>query len=304
MPAPPIAALDVGSNTFRLMLAKRKDLWAGKQVYQHIPRLSEKLKPGGRFNPAALARSWEALDDFASLVKEAGATRVLAGATMAARMAADGPELMAEIHRRYGWEAVILTGEEEAYHTATGVLVGLALTDALIFDIGGRSTEFVTSSGGEIIQSRSLPVGVVGLTEDHLSDPVTPDQLIAVARNVRAVLMATNFSDVTPGAALVGTAGTVTTVAALLLKLTEYQPELIQNARLSKDDIAALLDVMAAETVAERARKHSLHPLRADAIVAGLVLVMEIMDFFGQQELTVSDNGLLEGLWLLASRPA
>ena len=322
MSAPIIAALDLGSNTFRLMLAEKRPegveispsgalmpsgpepAWHNKKVYQHIPRLSEHLIPGGNFAPEALKRAWESLEEFHGLIKEAGAGRVVAGATMAARLAADGSEFMAEISRRFAWETHILSGDEEARLTAAGVLSALEPLpeSGLIFDIGGRSTEFISTSGRAIVKSRSLAMGVVGLTEAHLSDPVGPGELEEVSKAVRSVVSEADFSDVPAGAVLVGTAGTVTTVAALLLNLKDYEPELVNNARLGREKIAGLLAALAAVPVAERVSRYMLHPRRADAIVAGLVMVLEIMDHFGRPELLVSDNGLLEGVWLKAAR--
>lgn len=303
MPHPIIAALDLGSNTFRLMLAEAGEVWSAKRVFQHIPRLSEHLTPGGKFAPEALNRAWKALDDFAGLVRQAGATKVLAGATMAARLAADGPDFMAAVRKRFGWEAVILTGDEEARLTATGVLTGLSPRPdhSLIFDIGGRSTEFVSATGGVLVHSRSLALGVVALTEEFLGDPVAPGQLEQVAKATREVLRKADFSDVPPEFTLVGTAGTVTTVAALLLQLKDYDPDLVNNARLERAAVDELLTSLTGLTVAERVEHYGLHPRRADAIVAGLVLVLEIMDFFNRPDLLVSDNGLLEGIWLKAA---
>ena len=308
----PIAALDLGSNTFRLALAERNDGspldW---RVYQHIPRISENLQPGGSFAPVALKRAQEALSDFAIKIKEAGAEKVVAGATMAARLAADGPEFIADIHKRYGWDAVILTGQEEARLTATGALFGLAPMSppkSLIFDIGGRSTEFIQAQGTRLIRSSSLELGVAALTEAYLSDPVRPGELKKVANCVRSILAKAtplvntylDFSD-TNDAVVVGTAGTVTTVAALVLGLHTYQPELINGLRLTHVALENLLDELAAETVAERVLRRGLHPRRADIVVAGLVVVLEIMLHLGRDEILVSDGGLLEGLWLQAS---
>lgn len=304
MPSPIIAALDLGSNTFRLMLAEAGQVWADKKVFQHIPRLSEHLTPGGHFAPEALARAWEALDDFDRRIRTAGAATALAGATMAARLAADGPDFLAAIRKRYGWEAAILSGDDEARLTATGVLTGLSPRPdhSLIFDIGGRSTEFVSARGGELIRSRSLALGVVALTEDFLSDPVSPTQLTQVAEAAQAALRAADFSDLAgDDFTLVGTAGTVTTMAALLLNLKEYNPDLVNNARLQRAAVAGLLSSLASQTVAERVKIYGLHPRRADAIVPGLALALEIMAFFGQQDMVVSDNGLLEGVWLKAA---
>ncbi len=299
-----IAALDLGSNTFRLMLAELEGgAWAGRRVFQHIPRLSQNLTDGGRFAPAALQRAWEALESFDAEIKAAGAARVLAGATMAARLSAEGPSFMAETHRRFGWETRILSGREEALLTAAGVLTGLSPLpeEALIFDIGGRSTEFIVARQGRIEKSRSLAVGVVELTERFLSDPVCPGEMEALAASVRKTLQGADFSDVGPAPVLVGTAGTVTTVAALLLNLKEYRPELVNNARLEGQAVSALLETLAAETVAARVEKYGLHPRRADAIVAGLVMVLEFLQIFNRPFLLASDNGLLEALWLQAA---
>jgi exopolyphosphatase/guanosine-5'-triphosphate,3'-diphosphate pyrophosphatase len=210
---------------------------------------------------------------------------------------------MAAMQKRFGWERSILTGQEEARLTAAGVLTGLAPLpeEALIFDIGGRSTEFVAARGGRIEKSRSLAMGVVELTERFLSDPVRPEELEALGASVRKTLNDADFSDTGPAPVLVGSAGTVTTVAALLLNLKEYRPELVNNARLEKAAVSKLLAALAAETTAARVEKYGLHPRRADAIVAGLVLVLEILEKFSQTFLLASDNGLLEALWLKAA---
>jgi exopolyphosphatase/guanosine-5'-triphosphate,3'-diphosphate pyrophosphatase len=305
MPPAPIAALDLGSNTFRLMLAEKSGpaAWINKRVFQELPRLSENLVPGGRLAPAALDRAWAVLENFAAEIRNAGAGRALAGATMAARLAADGPAFLAEAGRRYAWETRLLTGEEEARLTATGVLTGLfpCPPEALVFDIGGRSTEFIAVSGGVIGRGLSLDVGVVGLTEAHLKAPARPGQLEAVAEAVRAALAGADFSFVPDEPTLVGTAGTVTTMAALLLGLKAYDPDRVNNARLARPDLAGLLAELAPLSEARRVSDYGLHPRRADALPAGLVLVLEIMDRFRRPDLVVSDNGLLEGLWLAAA---
>ena len=305
MPPAPIAALDLGSNTFRLMLAEKNgpDAWTNKRVFQELPRLAEGLAPGGPLSPRALGRAWAALDGFAAEVRASGAERVLAGATMAARLAADGPEFLAETARRYGWETRLLTGEEEARLTAAGVLTGLAPCppEALVFDIGGRSTEFIAVSGGVIGRGLSLDLGVVGLAEAHLDAPARPGQLAAVAETVRAALASADFSFVPAGSVLVGTAGTVTTMAAILLGLKDYDPDRVNNARLARPALTGLLAELAPLSEARRVADYGLHPRRADALPAGLVLVLEIMDHFRQRELVVSDNGLLEAIWLAAA---
>ncbi len=298
------AAMDLGSNTFRLLVAQKDScgLAQNKQVFQHIPRLSENLQTGGNFAPEALNRAQKAILDFAEKIKVSGAKKVLAGGTMAFRLSRDGLPFMADLEKKYGWQTKILQGEEEGFYTAQGVLSGLdpLPEDSLIFDIGGRSTEFVAVKGRDIIESRSLDVGVVGLTEEFLhNDPPKASELAQLSKKVRQII-STNHFDL-PRPVLVGTAGTVTTVAAVLLQLKEYKAELVNNAKISWTKISDLLKTLAAIDVQTRIKNYHLPERRADAIIAGLILVLEIMEAFKKNEIVVSDNGLLEGLWQAAS---
>ncbi|MGL4209669.1 MAG: hypothetical protein ACRCTY_09815, partial [Candidatus Adiutrix sp.] len=306
MSAPIIASLDLGSNTFLMMLAKKNGQgWADKQVFQHLPRISEHLKSGGHFTPEALNRAWQALDDFALKIKHHGpVAKVMAKATMAVRMAANGPDFISEINRRYGWEADVISGEEEARLTAVGALAALhpLPPESLIFDIGGRSTEFIQTLGQKPkLPSQSLSLGVVGLTEEYLSAPALAPELERLQLATRTILAQGQLPKLPLGAPLIGTAGTVTTMAAMLMNLTTYQPELINNARLTRQAISTLLSEVSQLDIATRIKTYHLHPRRADAIVAGLALILEIMSYYQCENMVVSANGLLEGIWLLAA---
>ncbi|MDR1657141.1 MAG: hypothetical protein LBT47_06240 [Deltaproteobacteria bacterium] len=298
-----LAALDLGSNTFRLIVADFKDgspAWETKKVWQSIPRISEGLIPNGRFAQAPRHRALQALEEFADIIAALGPSRVLAGGTMAFRQAADGAEFLTEASNRYGWEAFVLSGSQEARLSALGVMTALApLPDeGLIFDIGGRSTEFINTSRRELLQTQSLAMGVVGLTETHVrSDPPAPSELAAMTSQVHSILQNADWSAV-GRPTLVGTAGTVTTVAAMLMKLVDYDAAAVNNQTFGRHQIGRLLDLLAGQKINQRLSHPGLHPRRADVIVAGLVEVTGIMDFFGQDLLTVSDNSLLEGLWL------
>jgi exopolyphosphatase/guanosine-5'-triphosphate,3'-diphosphate pyrophosphatase len=143
---------------------------------------------------------------------------------------------------------------------------------------------------------------VVGLTEGGVkNDPPLPEELMAMDGFIRGRLSAADWSLLTPEATLVGTAGTVTTMTAMLLKMTEYDRDLINNRVVDLESAMTLLSGLAGETVAERAARPGLHPRRADVIVAGLVLVTTIMDFFSKAKIIISDDSLLEGLWLAAA---
>ena len=302
-----LAAMDLGSNTFRLILARLENgamAPRSREVWQEIPRISEGLAPGGLLGEDPKARALKVLEGFKTVIDARGPAKVLAGGTMAFREAADGGDFLAQTGRMLGCQAIVLSGVDEARLSALGVLSGLDPTPeaGLIFDIGGRSTELVSTQGREITSTQSLPVGVVGLTEDYIrSDPPGSEDLEAVRRHVTSALQAADWSKMAPNPVLVGTAGTVTTVAAMLLEMGEYVPELINNQSFERLKIGALLSRLSGMTTAQRAAMPGLHPRRADVIVAGLVEVVSIMDHLKLDRLVVSDNSLLEGLWLAAA---
>jgi exopolyphosphatase/guanosine-5'-triphosphate,3'-diphosphate pyrophosphatase len=307
------AALDLGSNTFRLMIADKEygvgnqPFMDNKKVWQEIPRLSEGLAPGGPFGKEPLKRAFSALDSFHSHILKYKPKRVLAGATMAARLSGEGPWFAEELRKRYGWDAKILSGAEEAFYTARGVLEVLSEDggggeDSLIFDIGGRSTEFICIKGKNFVKSVSLPMGVVLLTEEYLrNDPPEPSELRDLQERCLKELESAAFSHESLSFRLVGTAGTVTTIASMLLGLEKYEPLKVNGAKIDREPILNLLHILSQETVSQRTERKGLHPRRADLILAGLALTISILDFYGKDSLTVSDDGLLEGLWLLCA---
>lgn len=300
-----LAALDLGSNTFRLLLAAEADgSLSSRQVWQEIPRLSENIAAGADLAEAPKKRAWEALERFADILKVYKPKKTLAGGTMVFREAADGQAFLAEIAERFGWRTVLLSGFQEAYLSAQGVLSGLAsIPDkALIFDVGGRSTELVRTEGRRIKSLVSLNAGVVGLTEEFVKhDPPRPGELSAIERRLESLLASARLPKLSREAVLVGTAGTVTTIAAMLLDMARYDGDRVNNQVISVSSAENLLREMAGMNLDARKTRAGLDPRRADVIVAGLVLVKVLARFFRRSEAVVSDKSLLEGLWLAAA---
>jgi exopolyphosphatase/guanosine-5'-triphosphate,3'-diphosphate pyrophosphatase len=300
-----LAALDLGSNTFRLILASPgAGGLAQSQVWQELPRLSEGLGQGARLAEGPKKRALEVLEGFDAIIKSRGAAKVLAGGTMVFRRASDGPEFLREVGERFGWATRVLSGAEEAHLSARGVLSGLdpLPPESLIFDIGGRSTEFISTRGKDIVAVQSLNMGVVGLTEDFIkSDPPQANEMLALESYIRDLLAGGDWTALTSAATLVGTAGTVTTLAAMLLKMINNDPKLINNRVIDIESILNLLMRLAQETNSQRQARPGLHPRRADVIVSGLILVSVIMDYFSKAKIIISDYSLLEGWWLAAA---
>ena len=306
----PVAAIDLGSNTVRLLAAAPVSARPERLLYrQETTRLGRSLEPGRPLQPEAAAATRKVLRKYCALARSAGAERILVGATMAVRESSNGREFLEQTACELGVEAVVLSGRGEAELSAAGVLAGLDSVppNAVIFDLGGRSTEFILSSGGRAEAVFSLEIGAVSLTEAYLGqDPPKPEEIgglraavdVMIARGLPPrALDLVKQSD----AALIGTAGTVTTLAAMMLELNEYRPELINNFLMNREALGELFGRLIKLTLEERSETPGLSADREDIIIAGAVVVLAVMDYFQTDRLIVSDAGLLEGLWLAAA---
>lgn len=298
------AAIDVGTNTVRLLVADVHDPAAYATVFEEqvITRLGERLEQTGTLSPVAVERTLGVLRRFVETARELGAQEIVAVATSAAREAKNPDAFLDRARREIGLDVQVISGEEEAALTAIGAshALGPGYTDMLIVDIGGGSTEFIAFEKAKITTHVSLSIGVVKLTEAYLeSDPPAPAELDAAAASIRKRIDQLPPSlHHPPGAILVGTAGTPTTLAAIDLGLATYDGTRVTGHRLSRGRIYELLRYLCSLPLAERRQLVGLEPARADVIVAGTVLMGEIMTLFDFDELTVSDGGLREGLLL------
>ncbi len=256
-----------------------------------ITRLGEGVDERRRLLPVPIARVRNCLAEYRRELEEHGATRTLAIATSAVRDAENGEAFLGEIEWSYGFSTRLLTGAEEAELMYRGVAAGRPPIDGtLIVDIGGGSTELVLGANGGPAASTSLDVGCVRITERFLaSDPPAPDELDAAAAFVRSLLPEYEAQHA------IGVAGTVTTLAALDLELAEYDPETTHGHRIVLASVDRELGRLAGMALAERMEVRGIEPGRAPVIVAGLVVLREIMDAYGLDEIEVSERDILHG---------
>ncbi|MDX6510880.1 MAG: exopolyphosphatase / guanosine-5-triphosphate,3-diphosphate pyrophosphatase [Gaiellaceae bacterium] len=288
-----VAAVDIGTNSTRLLVADVEHGRVSELAREtRITRLGEGVDARRRLLPVPIARVRNVLTDFRRTAESLGAERTLAVATSAVRDAENGEAFLGEIEWSYGFTTRLLSGDEEALLTLRGVSsAGPLAPGTLIVDLGGGSTELITSD-----VHTSLDIGSVRLTERFLvSDPPTPDELEACAEAVRSVLPALDVG------AAIGVAGTMTTVAALDLGLVEYDPERVHGHRVTAQAVTRQLERLAALPVDERRRVPGLEPERAPVIVAGLVLVRELLERFGLDGIEISERDLLDGIALEAA---
>jgi exopolyphosphatase/guanosine-5'-triphosphate,3'-diphosphate pyrophosphatase len=308
-----VAAVDCGTNSIRLLIA---DFVEGELVevdrQMRIVRLGQGVDSTGAFAPEALTRTFAAADEFAVLVRATGVSRLRFVATSAARDVRNRDEFFAGISARFGVEPEIISGAEEAalsFAGATGGLAALAIPGPyLVADIGGGSTELVLGDASGVIAAESLDMGSVRMTERHLaSDPATIEEMAAATKDVDQLLDSTSVP-LSQARSLVGVAGTVTTVAAVALGLTEYDPEVIHHARIPADALLDTTSWLMGSTRAARAEVPVIHPGRVDVIGAGALILQRLYDRMADNlrydEVLVSEHDILDGVALALAQKA
>ena len=278
-----VAALDLGTNTTRLLVA---DVGDGRVEELHretrITRLGEGVDTRRRLLPVPIARVRNALTDYRRTAESLGAERTLLVATSAVRDAENGEAFLGEIEWSYGFATRLLSGSEEAELTRRGV--GDLASETLLVDIGGGSTELVL---GDF--QTSLPMGSGRFTERH------GEQIAALEEAARVLL-----PELEPREA-VGVAATITTLAALDLGLEHYDPERVHGHLLTRDGARARLERLAALPLDDRRRVPALEPERAPVIVAGAAILVAILDAYDLPAIRASERDLLDGAALAAA---
>ena len=286
-----VGVVDLGTNSTRLLVADVEDGRVDEVAREtRITRLGEGVDERRKLLPLPIARVRNVLADFRRELEKREAERVLAIGTSAIRDAENGEAFLGEIEWSYGFSTRLLSGDDEAALTRRGVANGRELDrDTLVLDVGGGSTELITAR-----TRTSLDLGSVRLTERFLaSDPPSPEELDACAQAVGEAL------PVLQPVAAIGVAGTITSLAAL--ELGRYDPERVHGHRLSREAVEAQLERLASVPVAVRRAFPGLEPERAPVIVAGGVIVDQVLRRYALDELEVSERDILHGAALEAA---
>ncbi len=303
MPPPgrPAAAVDCGTNSTRLLVAAPDGTSLERRM--RITRLGQAVDATHRLDPEAVARTLQVLAEYRHVMDERGVRRARLVATSAVRDAADGDDFLLAASTTVGVPAELLSGEEEGRLAYAGATADLppAKGDDLVVDIGGGSTELIVGHAGDVA-AQSLQIGCVRLTERHLRhDPPRPDEVHeAVAAIDRALASACRaqprLARVSGEGRLIGLAGTVSTLAALDKGLGAYRREEIHHAVLTEPAVARWSGRLAAQPAAARLGHPGMEPGREDVIVAGALVLLEVMRRFGFDQCTVSESDILDGL--------
>ena len=294
-----VAAVDCGTNSIRLLV---RDL-PGAELHREmrIVRLGQGVDKTGSLAPEALERTRVALVDYAAVCASLGVERTRMVATSATRDASNRSAFRELVMSTLGVEPEVVTGDEEASLSFLGATADLDVSDGpfLVLDIGGGSTEIVLGTSS-VEAAKSVDVGCVRLTERHLrDDPPTTDQIAAARRDVdEALTRALAVVPAEKARTAVGLAGSVTTLGALALGLSAYQPEKIHLSRLSATQVGELTERLLSMTHAERAALPVMHPGRVDVIGGGALVLQSVVDRLGLSEVLVSESDILDGIAL------
>ncbi len=297
-----VAVVDIGTNSTRLLVAElaHGQVTAELERRTEVTRLGAGVDSGGALSEEATERVFTTLEEYRTAIDRHDVGRRLAVLTSAVRDACNGEAFRRAVEDRYGLEAHILSGEQEARLTFLGATSDRDPADdrpTLVIDIGGGSTELVIGSRREVTFHVSTQAGVVRQSERHIhGDPPSDAELEAVATDVRAIIThAVPERCRTAVQHAIAVAGTPTSLAAIAQALDPYDSERVHGYVLSEAERRRILARLAALPRSERELVPGLHPARAPTILPGIVILDEVMALFGLREVEVSEHDILRG---------
>lgn len=305
LPSPPVAAIDIGTNSFHLVIARA----AGNNRFEVIDREKEVVRLGSGsgdmklLRPDAIERGIEALKRLRVLADAAGA-ELHAVATSAVREAENRDEFVHRAREEAGVEVKVVSGAEEARLIHLGVLQSVPVFDQrhLVIDIGGGSTEIVLGEGPQVLEARSLKLGAIRLTDRFFSvEPLKRRWVEECRRYVRSYLAPAERAVGRLGFDVaVGSSGTILSAAEIARALRGHPPlTKVSGATIARGDLYAVVsELTRLRTVEERAQLSGLDPKRADIVLAGVLILEQAFEAFRIDEMVVSDYALREGVLL------
>ncbi|HJZ73112.1 MAG TPA: Ppx/GppA phosphatase family protein [Vicinamibacterales bacterium] len=297
----PIAVIDIGSNSGRVVVFERDAsshlrLLAGSRA---ALRLVHDVDARQQLSETTMARTMAALRDFQAIASSAGARRIVAVATAAMRDATNGARFAERVRRELGIRIDIIEGRREARYGFAGAVRGLAVSNGLLFDLGGGSLQITRFSRRRLVETVSLPFGALRLSEKFLhSDPPSGKQLRRLRDHVRSRLAKAPVNRLTSGDRLVGTGGTLRNLAKIDRQSGHYPIRSLHAYELSVDHLADVVDRLASTKKKGRDEIPGLSAERADSIVGGAVVIQTVAEFVRADQILVSGQGLREGVAL------
>lgn len=304
------AAIDLGTNNCRLLIARPSDdNFVVIDAFSRVVRLGEGLSLTGRLSEDAMERAVGALQICAAKLRKRNVHLARSVATEACRRAKNGAQFITRVRNQTGIQLDVITAEEEARLAVLGchILLEEGQGPAVIFDIGGGSTELVLIEPGEpvptILDWQSVPWGVVSLSETVGPEGFTEEQRIARYQQMKRIV-GNSFADFaarvshykSPSLRLLGTSGTVTTLASLHLGLRQYDRKAVDGLIVPTRSMRSIAGTLSTMGLEDRRTVNCIGNERADLVIAGCAILEAILDLWPAQRLGVADRGIREGI--------
>lgn len=307
MKKPRIAAIDIGTNSIRCIIAEASKEGTFKIMDDEkaTVRLGERLAMTGVISDEASNRAIEAIRRFQKLITGLNVEAVEAVATSAVRSATNGKELVATLSKELGYEIRVISGEEEAELTAASALANFDMYGKryVMIDIGGGSVEIITAYGNHVEEFYSLDLGAVVMTDRFLtSDPIAEGELRKLQRHIRESLKRTFAGKRISVDSLIGSGGTLTAVGCMAMQMRKDNYVSIHGSEVFRAEVVHLLAMLDHKDLKGRRTIAGLNQDRADIIVAGVVVIDELMRFFEANRVLINERGIREGLLIRAMK--
>ena len=292
----PLAVIDVGSNSGRVVVLRLHGAHIEILADARAPlRLAAELK-GGKLRSSAIERTVAAVRDFRAVAQGAGAARIIAVATSAVRESSNASDLVDAIARATGIDVEIIDGEDEARYSFLGAVHGLAIEHGTLVDIGGGSLEVTTFRNRKMTGSYTLPLGALRLSARFKEDPPSSGEMRSLREHVAETIKDAGIKPIKSSEGLIGTGGTIRNLAKMDRRESNYPIPRVHGFVLHEMQVELLTDLVSSRPLSKRRRLRGLNADRADSIVAGALVLQTVMREVGAEELTVSGQGLREGI--------
>ncbi len=295
-----VAIIDMGSNSWRVVVVEYVPNLSFKLIdeVQEGVRIGEGMAELNVLRPAAMDRAARAAQIFAGFCAASGITDIIAVGTSAIRDAQNQARFLQRMEKEAGLHVRVLSGEEEAYYGYLAAVNSTTLENGFVMDLGGGSLQITRVEDRRSVKAISFPLGVVRLTEGYLkSDPATGKEVGKLAEAIRGQLEQLDWFAYEDGMRLIGEGGNVRLVARLQQKRILYPLDILHGFELYTGQVAEVKDTLVRASVVQRNRIDGMKPERADISLAGAIVVQEVMRASGFDHLTISQQGVREGLF-------
>lgn len=290
------AIIDIGTNSIRLLMAEKDEKGEWKTLRKELrsTRLGEGMTDKATIGQGAKERTLSAVGEFTAMAKLEGAEEIFAYGTSIMRDASNGEEFADEVTAASGVPVRILSGKEEAYYSYIGA-AGTSGVITSVVDIGGGSTEICVGFGSDVGARHSFRLGCVRCSKQF--DTTTARGRAELKKHCFTLFRETDLMESMRNVKRwIGVGGTVTSLASMLQELEVYDSSKVQDYVIHPEDVSRILEKLSKMSYDDKCHMKGLLPSRADIIVAGVVILDSLMEYFALSEITVSDRDLSEGL--------